>query len=287
MGWTRYSTARDFMLAASDYFERYEAEARIHHRVALSHAVRDVSSSGSFFATREITEGVCAIAVCTPPWRGLISGIWGELCGELAEAIYNVDPALPAVMGPGHDVTLFADHWCELSGAHPIEGISEIWYMAESIIPPSPVPGSLVTATEADLDLVIRWLRAFWVEAGIHDMQDAPGAAKRAIDQGLFHFWCLDGEPVAMAGHSGPVGTLVSIGPVYTAPEHRRKGYARNLVAQLSLLFVGTRGLRCGLGADRDNMQARLLYERLGYTPVVEMEEVRFVYSQADPGTAM
>jgi hypothetical protein len=40
--------------------------------------------------------------------------------------------------------------------------------------------------------------------------------------------------PVSLAGFTGPTPNGIRIGPVYTPPAHRRRGYASALVAALS-----------------------------------------------------
>ena len=147
----------------------------------------------------------------------------------------------------------------------------------DSVTMPPSVTGRMEIATEEHLDTVIAWMEAFRTEAGLHDAGDAAEHAARAVSRGLFYFWWVDDEPVAMAGYSGPIGRLVSVGPVYTDPEHRRRGYGSNLVAHLSRRFVERGDLRCGLGADRDNPYSQELYTKMGYVQVAEMEEIRFI----------
>ena len=272
-----FATAYDFVVGAEDYLERYAAEARIHYRVAVAHAVREVQPTDHFFAAN-IEEGkVCGIALCTSPWKGLLSGYWAGHMSELVRALHDVFPQMPGIMGPPAEAVSFAHLWCDLTGMHPAEGVSERWYVLEDLTMPVAVPGEMMTATEAHLDTVTAWMEAFWEEAGLHDAVDARAQSMRAVERGLFHFWCVDGAPVAMAGHSGPVGKLVSIGPVYTDPQHRRKGYGSNLVAHLSQRFLQREDLRCGLGADRDNPHSQKIYQRMGYLEVAEMEEIRFI----------
>ena len=147
----------------------------------------------------------------------------------------------------------------------------------DAVTMPHAVDGRMETATEEHLDIVISWMESFWTEAGLHDAIDAKAHATRAVSRGLFHLWWVDDTPVAMAGYSGPIGKLVSLGPVYTDPKHRRKGYGSNLVAHLSRRFLERGDLRCGLGADRDNPYSQEIYTKMGYVQVVEMEEIRFI----------
>ncbi len=273
----RFATAYDFVIAAEEYLDLHSAELRIHYRVAAANAVREQQPEDQFYAANIEDGQVCGIAVCTTPWKGLLGGIWGAHLGALVDAMFEFYREMPGIMGPPAEAIAFANLWCDRSGRHPAEGISEVWYAMDSLTMPERADGHMVMATEEHAALVARWLEAFWHEAGLFDAVDAAVHAQRAIDRGLFHLWWVDHEPVAMIGHSGPIGKLVSVGPVYTEPKHRRKGDGSNLVAHLSRRFLERGNLRCGLGADRDNPHSQKIYQRMGYELVAEMEEIRFI----------
>ena len=272
-----FSTARDFFIKAETYLKQHIAEARIHYRVTVMNAAREEQRTDQFFAANVENGDVVGNAVCTPPWKGLLSGIWGDCMEELVRSVHGFSPFMPGIMGPPSEAVQFANSWCDLTDTHPTQGVSETWYALEAVTMPRETPGAMVTASEADLDLVISWLKAFWAEAGLHDALDAQAHGERAVALGLFHLWCVDGKPVAMAGHSGPIGDLVSIGPVYTSPDHRRHGYGANLVAHLSKHFLDSGVPCCGLGADRENPNSNRIYQRMGYYEVAQMEEIRFI----------
>jgi predicted GNAT family acetyltransferase len=64
---------------------------------------------------------------------------------------------------------------------------------------------------------------------------------------------------------------------VYTPPEHRRRGYATALVAELSR-FLLERGHRaCFLYTDLANPTSNAIHERIGYQRIADAAEIRFV----------
>ena len=101
--------------------------------------------------------------------------------------------------------------------------------------PPNPPPGRLTVAGPGDRALVIRWFADFADEALPPGEPVAPPdeLVDRRIAQGGVFFWD-DGGPVSLAvvGSRTPHGARV--GPVYTPPERRGRGYASACVAGAS-----------------------------------------------------
>lgn len=56
----------------------------------------------------------------------------------------------------------------------------------------------------------------------------------------MLYFWVVEGVPVAFAGFNRPTADGVSIGPVYTPPEYRGKGYASALVASMTAMALSS-----------------------------------------------
>ena len=82
---------------------------------------------------------------------------------------------------------------------------------------------------------------------------------------------------MAMAGFGGPTPTGIRIGPVYTPPESRRRGYGTACTAALSRMLMLERGHRnCFLYTDLANPTSNGIYVAIGYQPVCDMLEVRF-----------
>jgi predicted GNAT family acetyltransferase len=97
-----------------------------------------------------------------------------------------------------------------------------------------------------------------------------------------FLVWEDGGEPVSLAGWGGATPNGIRVGPVYTPPELRGRGYATALTAELSRrlldgrLFEGGRRF-CFLYTDLANPTSNAIYERIGYRRVAESAEIVFV----------
>src|ERR671932_2648937 len=76
--------------------------------------------------------------------------------------------------------------------------------------------------------------------------------ARLASASSGYHVW-HDGRPVSLAGYSGPTPNGIRVGPVYTPPEHRRRGYASACVAALSQLLLDGSRRFCFLFTDLAN----------------------------------
>jgi predicted GNAT family acetyltransferase len=144
--------------------------------------------------------------------------------------------------------------------------------------------GSMRHAGGADRGLLERWMREFSDETVPHERHDDE-ALRRMIEQRLgeelggFFIWSDGGEPVSFAGAGSRTPNGVRIGPVYTPPALRGRGYATSLVAELSQLLLD-RGRRfCFLYTNLANLAnptANAIYERIGYVRVCTSRQVRF-----------
>jgi predicted GNAT family acetyltransferase len=140
------------------------------------------------------------------------------------------------------------------------------------------VSGRMRAATREDRDLLVAWIRAFAEEAL---PKDDPMDPERVVDLRLqgpsvgLVLW-EDGDPVALAGAGGPTPNGIRIGPVYTPPAHRRRGYASALVAGLSQRLLDEGRTFCFLHTDLSNPTSNRIYVDIGYEPVCDSRNYRF-----------
>jgi hypothetical protein len=77
-----------------------------------------------------------------------------------------------------------------------------------------------------------------------------------------------DGEPVSLCGVGGPTPNGIRIGPVYTPPASRGRGYASALVAAVSQAALDAGRRFCFLFTDAANPTANHIYQQIGYEHV-------------------
>jgi predicted GNAT family acetyltransferase len=79
---------------------------------------------------------------------------------------------------------------------------------------------------------------------------------------------------LVVAGARTPNGRR--IGPVYTPPAERRRGYAAALTAAASQVQLDRGSRFCFLFTDLANETANALYQRIGYQPVTDVDRYAF-----------
>jgi uncharacterized protein len=200
-------------------------------------------------------------ATVTPMARDVVTAV--------VDAIVDLGVDLPGVNGDAATAARFAGHWTERTGsaAHPVQG--QRIYEVDNVVPTPRSTGRLRSATSRDRDLLVAWFEAFEVESGASGGHQAADVVERRLPAG--HLWIWDdGEPAAMAGLSDPVAGVVRVGPVYTPPERRRRGYASGLVGATSSA-VRARRLRSILYTDLGNATSNSIYRAIGYHAVDEV----------------
>jgi predicted GNAT family acetyltransferase len=122
-------------------------------------------------------------------------------------------------------------------------------------------------------------LLAGWVAAFNEDLKEPPleqpellEVTRRYVDRGGVFIW-QDQQPVSLVNASGPAGRVARVGPVYTPPEFRRRGYAGAAVGAISRLLLDRGHPLCCLYTDRSNPTSNHIYQEVGYVPVCEVEE--------------
>jgi len=196
----------------------------------------------------------------------VIAGEWDATAlGELIAALYAV-PGLRGASGPAEAVeAVVAALW---PGA-PVRRMGQCLFRLDELVEPIGVPGSGRRADEGDRELVRVWFRAFMEEADAVE-RHAERAADRALDAGGCLLWLDDcAAPVSLAARRPVLAGSARIGPVYTPPQHRGRGYgsAVTVLATRSILDEG--GVPV-LFTDLANPTSNKIYRALGYRPVEE-----------------
>lgn len=222
---------------------------------------------------------VVGAALRTPPYNLVLARPRSfDALEALATAI---DDELPGVVGAVPEVDGFAGAWCSRRGATPTIRFDHRIYAMEEPVPPRDVEGGVRLAGPKDRALVLDWLTAFTHEA-LHGADD-PERIERSVDARLgpdgaggICLWEVESEPVSLAGFGGPTPNGLRIGPVYTPPDRRGRGYGSAVTAAASSIAL-ERGKRfCFLYTDLANPTSNAIYMRLGYRPVCDSREIAF-----------
>ena len=229
------------------------------------------------FVTAGDDEGLALAAVMAPPWNVVIHGLRDDIdaaARALAAYLQAERRSAPGVEGPAEVAALAAARLAEASGRRPRLERRELLYELRAVRTPVPALGRLRPAAEAEAALIARWwygsnLAAF----GQADAAESGRVARRCMADGDVYVWDV-GRPVSMAARTGPTRTSITVGRVYTPPEERGRGYATACAGELSRLLLAEGRDYCTLLVEVGNSAAQRVYERIGYRPVGEFNEI-------------
>jgi len=227
--------------------------------------------------------GVVGVAMRTAPFEPhppYLLPMPGPAAVELARVLHGRGEEVLAVNGALPATRLFADEVVRLRGGRVEVAIHTRLFELGTLVPPSPVPGALRSARAADVDLVRDWWARFQDDSDAQGGR-APGTSahdvpseeemRRRVEGGEVWLWDDDsGRPVSLVCATPPAFGVSRVGPVYTPPPERGRGWASNAVAEVSGRILGS-GVRACLFTDQANPISNGIYLALGYRPVVDM----------------
>jgi hypothetical protein len=274
--------APTFLRLAGALLERDEARNQLPLGIAGNLLARpDAFDVVRFWVVRDRNEPVAA-AVRTEPFNLVLGDPSPDpALGPLLEAVLVDDPEVPGIVGNVPFVEPAAERLASASGRSAERILSQGVYGLTAVRDVARAPGEPRPAGPSDRGLLLDWLRAFVTES-VPDPDESFRRLERTlesrfgIDSAGFWLWEDGGEPVSLSGFSGPMPTGIRIGPVYTPPEHRRRGYATTLVADQSAWLLEQGHRACFLYTDLANPTSNRIYVEIGYERVCDAMEFVF-----------
>jgi RimJ/RimL family protein N-acetyltransferase len=214
----------------------------------------------------------------TPPFPVVLTAVPLEAAADLA-AVTMAGRPLGGVNAYPEVAAAFADGWRHRNQAGRVDVYrrQRLYRLAE-LVWPDPAPGGTARiARAADAPLAAGWFAAFADE--VDDMgkgEDQSAAAREKISHGGVTVWEDGGRPVCIACNTVQVGGMVRIGPVYTPPHARGRGYASAATAALSRRLLGAGAEEVVLFTDLANPVSNSIYQRIGYRPVEDRVVLAF-----------
>ncbi|MFF0742235.1 GNAT family N-acetyltransferase [Streptomyces sp. NPDC004111] len=202
--------------------------------------------------------------VWTPPHPLLVGTVPAESLAPLARACEKF--GVSAVNADRSSAETLAAQW----PAHRTEMRQRLYRLGE-LIPPSPAPaGHARTAGAGDRALLIAWYEAFGRDTGMRAVDTGAAVDDRLAHGGLTLWVGPEGVPVSMAGAGRPAAGAVRVGPVYTPPEQRGRGYGGAATAAVSAAVREAGAAEVLLFTDLANPTSNALYGRIGYRQVAD-----------------
>jgi uncharacterized protein len=225
----------------------------------------------------EDEDGLTAAGLMTPPYCMILYSEPVQMAASLTSLVNGLShQQLPGVIGKKQVVEAFTKLWCTKHKLAYQVHRSGCVYKLTRVNPAGVVPGRMRLAVESDFDLVVDWVRDFDQEA----LNGEEGAVvvehtRRHIQQKEVFLWS-DEVAAAMAIRNRSTRHGTSIGYVYCPPLLRGRGYASALVSTLSQFFLDQGASFCTLMTDLANPISNHIYQKMGYIPVCDTEEIHF-----------
>lgn len=217
------------------------------------------------------------LAVQTPSrpiTLGSVSTVSEEILTALCQDLHLAGRHISGVQAPPDLAQNFAGKWCAQTGCRCVLHRNILQFRQDDSDFRAVTTGFMDHFREEEFSVAATWEQAFSAEF------DAPGSPFDFVRfaKMLKNTWCwrVDGQAVAMARTTRPVLDSLAIAGVYTPPEHRRHGYASDLVGTLSQ-HLRQSGVRLRLlNTDASNPTSNAIYRRLGYHQVGQMDLYHF-----------
>ena len=218
-------------------------------------------------------------ALQTPPYPLACNGIPIDAHHTVAIDLAEIRPDLHGVRGGRQSALAFADAWRAVTGSGGTISTEERLYRLGELRPPQNVSGIHREATSSDADLLTDWVEHFFVETFHHQRDQAGG--RRFVDNAnaagdRFVLWEDGGAPVSMAMLRAPAAGVSRIGPVFTPPASRGRGYGPSVTAAASDLARRGGVDDVVLFADLANPTSNGIYQRIGFEGVADSVRVDF-----------
>ena len=250
------------------------------HCIQIAAALAESPHGPTTFLVARRGNAIVGVGSITGGFNMLLSRLGEDVAPALADAVRGGSLPIPGVIGNERDTLAFATAWQASTGARIVPGMRQAIMACRAVRPPKAVPGTWSLADRSDREWLLPWLQAFADEAdpGPTPQPDAGETILRSVQPpgGMFVWRDESGQPLSIAGYRGQTVNGIRIGPVYTPPEHRGRGYgsAITAVATQALLNEG-RQFVC-LYTDLANPTSNHIYAGIGYEPVATSIVLRF-----------
>jgi uncharacterized protein len=222
---------------------------------------------------------VVSMALRTAPFNLVLAyGMPQEAQALVAEDTFTLYPDLPGIHADAETGVSFVSIWHAATNQAYRVAMAERVYKLESVQPVRAVSGAIRRITEADRQLVRSWLEAFSNESSALPERDFDPVIDESLrfDTRGHYLWVDDEKPVSLAGYNGPTPHGIRVGPVYTPPELRGRGYATACVAQLSQILLDEGRQFVFLFTDLSNPTSNHIYQEIGYRPICDINLYAF-----------
>jgi predicted GNAT family acetyltransferase len=280
---TRFERADDFYRAAEPLLLAHEAENNLLMGLARALRITEELYREPYFAlVTDQADSPAMAALMTPPSNLILSMAWTEAAADaLVESLLLTYPTLSGVTAPVAVADYFAASWTARTSQTARVVMNERLYRIERVQPTRPASGHMRLMEPADMPTVVEWMAVFEEEAfgAVNlDRERIANWLSSSLQAGVrrCYVWEDGGELVCLVGCSGDTPNGMRIGPVYTPPSLRGRGYGTACTAAVTQALLDEGKKFVTLFTDLANPTSNRIYQRIGYMPVVDFRMIRF-----------
>ncbi|MCL2499560.1 MAG: GNAT family N-acetyltransferase [Defluviitaleaceae bacterium] len=289
MKFTRYTDVKDFYRDTFTVLMKHEAQNVIPlGNIIIGNKGEDKTGWRDpvnwFMATVSDDGGIILTAVMTPPHHltfyatDNVNNVAAFEC--LMDGMEASGITFPSVMAEKSLAELFVEKYAAKTGKkYKVEKSQRIYELIN--VCSDVQPGTVRLARESDMAFLPYWGEAFYYECFDTPLvvtEETAEAYRHIINNRKNRYIMeVDGTPVTMAGISRELETVCVVGPVYTPPYFRRRGYAAACVAAVSQIGLDKGFEKCVLYTDLANPISNSIYMKIGYVPICDSIVIRFI----------
>ncbi len=138
--------------------------------------------------------------------------------------------------------------------------------------------GKLVWATLDDLDFALSCYEGFYEDC-FHEKVDAESyrlTMSHHIENQELFFYEVNDKKVAMCAITRQLIRGVSVGMVYTLPQYRGKGYAKQMMSEVAKVVFARQNEFACLYVDQNNPISNRAYKSIGYKIIEDKQDIVF-----------
>jgi predicted GNAT family acetyltransferase len=235
-----------------------------------------------FMATVSDVSGIQLVAIMTPPHNITLYAKDNKIDEAAVSCLISGigDVPVPGVMARKDMAVVFAKPFCAAKKLTFETKMEQRIYELTEVNPDIAHVGELRLVEESDMYFIPYWMEALYsTENGIDKNMRVPQNAEdylyRMVREKMYVLQD-NGKPVSMVGTHREMQTVCGVGPVYTPPYFRRKGYASSAVAKASQAILDRGFTKCVLYTDLANPTSNSIYQKIGYRPICDSIMLQF-----------
>lgn len=280
-----HKNVNEFLRLCTPFLIRYETENNLLFGI-LNNLKKDVHHYSKEHTPELISvtkeNNLLLVAIRTPPFGQLLSFTKDiETIDLLVSELKKRKTKLPGVLGFKEGALRFCQLWVEGRNIKYELSMHERIYRLTKVNPNTMGKNVFVHATMDEKDLIFSWTQGFirdcFPDRPEEAVAETAEGVEKVIEGKKFYILKVDEKPVSMVKSSGITPNGQAINAVYTPPLERRKGYATEAVAKISQKILDEGKKYCFLFTDLANPTSNKIYQEIGYKPIIDVDQYRFV----------